>query len=257
VALTTALLVVVAGVAGSSSPAAAGDPVPVEFRVVDRHGQPFPPGSAGMFVRTAPDAPLITGVDDDGDGDAVIHLDPDATYSGNAFAANTGCRDPDFVLQDGTTLHWATTPITDATAASLSGTTFVVVKPTGRPSWAAPLAVGVAVEVRVVDEDGQPFVPGTAGALFSCVQESCTPDTWFGNADADGIVRVVLDPRSPYEVGGQVSHLGTGCVCGAWPSDTADPRFWFSANKIDVPSGAALHRRTEPLVIFEPSCPPG
>lgn len=237
-----------------ATPVRAADAVGAEVQVLDGQGRPFPAGTGGVGMRTAPDAPYIVGMDHDGDGDAQIQLDPEAVYSGGGFATNTGWRDPDYVAPDGTTFHFGD-PVAGVTVADIEGMTFVVARPTGQPSGALPESTGVAVEVVVLDELGKPFPTGTAGALFDCVAAECTPDTWFGSADADGVVRVLLDPSSAYSIGGMVGY--TGWACGGWTGGDPDNPIWFSTNSIEVGSGAALHQPTEPLIIEEPDCSSG
>lgn len=187
----------------------------VELRVVGFEGAAFAVGTAAvMAIPTSTRWWSVANAD--ADGDVLLFVDPGVEYTINAFATNTGWPEP-WVSPDGTEFHFSELRLTVLGADVEEGTTFVVSNPAG-------------TLLRVIDGQGNPFPPGTAGvqACGGSGYPECDPQIGSIDTNGDGNVLLVLDPTTQYSINGFAMNTG-------WP----DP--WVS------PDGTEFHLSQESL----------
>ena len=241
-----AMLAVLAPMLSVSPGAATEAVITVDVTVVDGHGHPFPPSTAGVLACptigwSVPCTALVVGVDHDGDGHVTMGVDGDVSYRVAGFVRDAGWPDPHFVAPDGTEFHFS--PGVETTGAALDGRTFVVERPKAKERREPGTTT---VSVTVLDGTGHPFPAGMAGAM-ACTSAACDPMI-VGAADVDGVARLTLATKTEYTVTALVRN--PGWPCGGWVSPTGDV-FFFSDPV--VRTGIGFHRPTT-LTIVEPPC---
>ena len=210
----------------STVPASTGGPAlgqPMTLTVVDGDAKPFPARKAGIracpLVAGTPNCDdLIESVDDDGDGSVDIALRVDTDYVVNAFAHDTGWACP-VAESDGTPFHHSDEQ-TVIVGERIDGARFVIIRPNPNgctsdlPTVVINLFDGqgntLAGTPALVDVCGyDPLFPPTYP--IGGQHEGCSPDSGFVGPDADGLVRVRVDPVLTYDLQGMLP-----CVDGSF-----------------------------------------
>jgi hypothetical protein len=181
----------------------------VVVNVTDQFGTSL---SAGLFVcghEPGSDECIGDGFGTtDANGLIRIEVDPTLIYDLRAFYASDEWPCPDFVADDGTHFHWGEEGTFTADQL-LAGVTLVVPKPLN------------CAELTVVDQHGAMY---TSAGLNVCAHEigstECVGGTMFDGTDADGIVRLDVDPALVYDL--QPWATGTGWPCPGWVSPNGD-----------------------------------
>jgi hypothetical protein len=136
------------------------------------------------------------------------------------------------------------------TAVLLAALTIALVT-WGAPSGASPPAnhqPQITVRnLRVVDGNGQPIpaVKGADSGVLACLPTA--PPCAIGFADANGRVRLDVNPTLKYHVFGFARNTGW---CNGYELDGA--LWYFSANSIDVSGGQLARPNT--FVVAQPNC---
>jgi hypothetical protein len=221
-ALTLLLIGVVAAAPSSSVVADGGRPPTssVALRVVDETGAPMSPATvfACPYVDNAPDCSDLVAAETAHKGVARLRLDRHVRYQFTAFV-----RDPDppfacpgFSTDDGE-LYFSANRIDGRPRDVERRAELVIVRPD--PFDCIP--------ITVTDDSGN-LLP-SAGLIVCPYAADGTPCAApsFDNADADGVIRLDVDPAVTYNLGAFIA--GTG-----WPCPFVDPSgntFHFSPTR--------------------------
>jgi hypothetical protein len=212
-ALLAAGLIVTAGVGSGGSAAAQGAPTQrVTVRVVDQSGAALSPATAFAcpYVSGAPDCSQLVAAEAGRNGVVRLDLERDVRYEITGFVSDP---EPEWAcdgfLFNGNELYFSKNRI-DAMPDDISRRAVLIVV---RPE------VHDCVPITVVDDAGNPLT--SAGMIVCPYAQDGTPCTeaTFDQADADGIIRLDVEPSVRYNLTAFVADATCGGFRFSAPRD--------------------------------------